>query len=80
MLQPGRIHGTESKYYADGEDAYDMRKALKEGASFGTGRSKHSLDAFAPPSIPSASPDPVVDDSKASTAESPTEDGKTEDK
>lgn len=24
-----RIHDTEAKYYADGEDAYDMRKHLK---------------------------------------------------
>lgn len=24
-----RIHGVESKYYADGEDAYDMRKLFR---------------------------------------------------
>lgn len=24
-----KIHDTEEKYYADGEDAYDMRKQLK---------------------------------------------------
>jgi hypothetical protein len=25
-----RIRDTEAKYYADGEDAYDMKKVLKE--------------------------------------------------
>lgn len=25
-----RIRDTETKYYADGEDAYDMKKMLKE--------------------------------------------------
>lgn len=28
-LCEGRIHDTEAKYYADGEDAYDMRKQLR---------------------------------------------------
>ncbi len=29
MYVPIRINDTEAKYYADGEDAYDMRKKLK---------------------------------------------------
>ncbi|CAN6485817.1 unnamed protein product [Victoria cruziana] len=38
-----KIHDVEAKYYADGEDAYDMRKQLKgrpEGAA-GAGSAKH---------------------------------------
>ena len=45
------INATESKYYADGEDAYDMRKLLKEGASFGGRSTKSSADASMPPSL-----------------------------
>ena len=30
-----RIHDTEAKYYADSEDAYDMRKTFKEGKKEG---------------------------------------------
>lgn len=29
-LRPDRIHDEEKGYYADGEDAYDMRKQLKQ--------------------------------------------------
>jgi len=40
------------KYYADGENAYDMRKVLKAGASAGGKRAAGSSGGGLPPSIP----------------------------
>ncbi|EXB95301.1 N-alpha-acetyltransferase 11 [Morus notabilis] len=36
-----KIHDVEAKYYADGEDAYDMRKELKGKKSHGHGHGGH---------------------------------------
>ena len=33
-----KIHDIEAKYYADGEDAYDMRKQLKAKSGHGHGQ------------------------------------------
>jgi peptide alpha-N-acetyltransferase len=50
------INGTESKYYADGEDAYDMRMPLKEGASL---EGKASSAGPTDPSLMRALPSPT---------------------
>lgn len=36
-----KIHDVEAKYYADGEDAYDMRKHLKGKQNHGHGHHHH---------------------------------------
>ncbi|CAD7700537.1 unnamed protein product [Ostreobium quekettii] len=39
-----RIHDIEAKYYADGEDAYDMRRVLKEKKKVGNKKGENSAD------------------------------------
>ena len=37
------VHDVERKYYADGEDAYSMRKLFKPMPENGKGRERHRL-------------------------------------
>lgn len=45
------------KYYADGENAYDMRKVLKAGATVGEKRSAGATEGGVPPAIPTPGSD-----------------------
>lgn len=40
-----QVHDTETKYYADGEDAYDMRKVLDSSSSVASDGSKGKLSS-----------------------------------
>lgn len=43
-----RIHDTDLKYYANGEDAYEMRKYFKEKKGKGKGKEGDKAAAAAP--------------------------------